>query len=303
MEARPKQVRRRMQVSKREALWGYLFVAPWLLGLVAFTAWPIIRMIYNSFTRYNLLSPAQWIGMANYVEMLTDDDLFWRALGNTCFYVAFAVPLHLGGGFIAALLLNRKIFGMRFYRLALYLPSITPFVAMAAIWRFTLSRDGLMNYALQQIGIPPQGWFTSLTLVKPAIVLLSLWFIGSSMIIFLAGLQSIPRSLYESAEIDGANSWAQMRFITLPMMTPSILFNLVLGVIGSFQVFSHGYILTQGGPANASLFYVHYIYRRAFQSMAMGYASALTVVLFLVILALTLLVVRSSESWVHYERV
>lgn len=293
----------RLKLKTKEAIWGYIFILPWIVGLLIFTAEPMVSVLYNSFTQYNLLTPPRWVGLDNFETIFTEDPLFWKSLNNTLFYVGFSVPLQLGLGFLAALLVNRELRGMRIYRVVYYLPSMTPFVAMASVWLWTLSRAGLLNYGLETLGVEPQIWLIRQSSVKPVIVLLSLWYIGLPMVIFLAGLQSIPLSLYESAAIDGAGPWAKLRFITIPLMTPSILFNTILGVINSFQVFAHGFVLTGGGPRNASLFYVHYIYRRAFESLDMGYASALTLILFIIILIMTGFLFWTSRFWVHYERI
>ncbi|MFN8523495.1 MAG: sugar ABC transporter permease [Chloroflexota bacterium] len=295
---------RRMSLARREALYGYAFISPWILGLLAFTAGPLLAVFYLSLTEYPILSEPTWVGTRNYERIFTDDPQFATSLVNTIVYVGIRVPVHLSLAFVLALLLNRTVRGIGIFRTAIYLPSMIPIVAMSVIWRILLDpRTGYVNYFGALLGLPEINWLTSETWVKPVVVFVSLWHVGVPMIIFLAGLGGIPEQLYEAAEIDGATPWQKLLNVTIPLMTPVILYNVIIDIINSFQVFAYAFILTRGGPNDATLFYVLYIYRQAFQFFQMGYASALSAILFVIVLALTIVVMRSSQSWVHYERI
>jgi multiple sugar transport system permease protein len=284
-------------------LWGYLFISPWLLGFALFYLIPLGAIVAFSFTRYSLLGSPRWIGADNYTRMI-EDERFWAALYNTAYYVALRVPIHVLLAFALALLVNRRARGMHLARTVLYLPTVVPVVATAAVWGWILHpRLGIMRFALEALGLPAPIWLASEVWAKPAIVVMSLWPLGAMMVIFLAGLQDIPEHLYEAAEIDGAGPLRRLLVITVPMMTPVFLFNLILDLINSFQVFAIAFILTKGGPLESTLFYVLYIFKNAFEYFEMGYASALSVVLFLVTFGFTMLVFRTSNRWVHYERV
>lgn len=286
----------------RAHLTGYLFALPWLLNLVLFTAYPIGAAFYYSFTEYSVLQPARWVGLRNYGEMFFEDELFWKSLYNTGYYALFSVPLGLMVALWLAILLNQKVPLRSFFRATFFLPSIVPVVAASVVWAWILNPEfGLINDLLGRLGLYRPPWLTSEVWSKPAFILMSLWGIGPTTIIFLAGLQDIPQHLYEAAEIDGANTFQRFRAITLPMLTPTIFFNLVTGLIGAFQIFTQVYIISEGGPLWSTLFYVYYLWRRAFQFFNMGYASALALVLFVIILALTLLVLGTSRRWVYYE--
>lgn len=291
-------------LARREALWGFAFISPWIIGLVLFTAGPVLAAFYFGFTDYPILSAPQWIGLANYAAIL-QDPLFLTAIENTLYFVLIRVPLHLVVAFVLALLVSRPLRGIKGLRTLIYFPSMAPLVSLALMWRALLdSRSGYVNYYLSWLlGLPQIDWLTSESLIKPAIIGMSLWDIGIAMVVFLAGIQGIPDQLYEAAEIDGANGWRRLLAVTIPMMTPVILFNLIIDVINSFQVFAYAYILTDGGPVNASLFYVLYIYRMSFEQFKMGYASALAVILFVAILICTTILMRSSDQWVQYERI
>jgi multiple sugar transport system permease protein len=291
-------------LARREALWGYLFISPWLIGLLAFWAGPLLAVCYFSFTRYPILSAPTWVGLDNYRTIFVADPKFFQSMFNTAFYVLIRVPLHLTFAFILALLLDRPLRAIGIFRTLLYLPSITPIVALAVAWRILLDpRIGYVNYFAEALGLPQVNWLTSEVWIKPVIIGISLWHVGVAMIIFLAGLGSVPEHLYEAATIDGANARQKLWYVTIPMLTPVILYNVVIDIINSFQVFAYAFILTKGGPNNASLFYVLYIYQQAFEFFQMGYASALAVLLFVVILLFTILLMRSSKEWVHYERI
>jgi multiple sugar transport system permease protein len=292
----------RNRLLLKEYIAFYLFASPWLLGLLLFALGPTIVSFVLSFTDYPVIVAPKWIGVANYLTMFTDDDLVWQALKVTLFYSIGAVPLGLTISFLLALLMNQGIYGVRYFRTLYYLPAIISGVPVALVWMWVLNPDfGLVNNALRIVGIEGPKWLFSREWVIPSFILMSLWNVGAPMVIFLAGLQGIPAHLYEAAEIDGAGMLPKFRHITLPMMSPVILFNLVLGIISSFQTFTPAYIMTKGGPANASLFYGLFLYNNAFKWFKMGYASALAWLMFLIILSLTLMVFRSSANWVYYE--
>ena len=296
--------RRVMTAARREALWGFFFISPWLIGFLLFSIFPILSVFYLGFTKYTVLQPPQWIGLDNYIEMFTADRLYFTSLYNTAYYIALRVPSWIVVGLFLAILLNRDIRGVTIFRTAFYLPTVIPLVASSVIWLLLLNPQvGLLNSALRQFGIVAPNWLRDPTWAKPAIVALGVWQLGQTMMIFLAGLQEIPSQLYEAAEIDGANRIQQFFAVTLPMMTPTIYFNTVTGIIAAFQVFGPAFIMTGGGPVNSTLFNVLYLYRQGFQFLRMGYASAMAVVLFLLVLALTVIIVRTSDKWVRYERV
>lgn len=292
---------RRLTMRQRDALTGYLVISPWLIGFLVFTAFPMLFALYLAGTQWDLLGAKHWIGLGN-VQTMVHDELFWTALKNTTIYTVLAVPAGLIVALGVALLLNRKLRGANVYRLLAYLPSQLPVVATATLWFLIFSPTyGLANDILTRLHLPTSQWLYSTTMVKPSLVIKSAWGFGGAMIIFLAGLQGIPASLYEAAEIDGAGSWARFRHVTVPMLSPVIFFNVVLGVIASYQVFTDVYVMTQGGPGNASLMLVLYIYQNAFTYFRMGYAALLSWVLFLIALALTLLQFGLSRHWVYYE--
>lgn len=288
---------------RREYLWGYFFIAPWIIGFLVFSLIPIASVFYFSTTQYSALSSPIFTGSANYEKMFLRDPYFIRSLANTLIYVVVRVPLHITIGFALAVALNAKLRGVRLLRTFFYMPTIVPAVANAVLWMWILeSQVGILNYVLKAGGLPTTNWLGTVTWAMPSLIVMSLWQVGSIMTIFLAGLQGIPAQLYEAAEIDGAGRWRKLFSVTIPMMTPTILFNVILDIISSFQVFAAAFIITDGGPLNSTLFYVLYVYRNAFRFFDMGYASALSVVLFVLIAAMTAVVFRSSSSWVHYER-
>jgi len=290
-----------MNNQLRENISGYLFAAPWLLSLILLTAYPIGASIYYSFTQYTVLKPAIWVGLANFQEILKDE-LFWKALYNTTYYAVFSVPLGLLTAFWLGILLNQKIPGRAFFRATFFLPSIVPVVAASIVWAIILQPQfGLINDLLGRVGLYKPPWLTSPLWSKPAFILMSLWGVGPTTIIFLAGIQDIPQHLYEAAEIDGANALDRLFAVTLPMLSPTIFFNLVTGIIGAFQVFAQIYIISDGGPLWSTLMYVYYLWRQGFQYFKMGYASALALILFVIILALTMVVILTSRRWVYYE--
>jgi multiple sugar transport system permease protein len=293
--------KRWLSISRREALFCYLFISPWVLGFVIFTAGPILASLYFSFNDYAIIAPAEWVGLKNFNKLFTGDDLFWKSLWNTFYYVALGVPLRIVFAFALATLLNQQIRGRLFYRVAYYMPSIIPGVASAVLWIILLNpRLGLINLVLSLFGIDGPNWLGSPDWSKPAMILMSLWGVGGSMVLYLAGLQGIPESLYEAADIDGASRWLKFWNVTIPLMTPTILYNLILQIIGSFQVFGTAFIMTRGGPLNSTLFYMIHLYDYAFQFFKMGYASALAWVLFVIIMFFTLITLKWSQIWVFY---
>ncbi len=286
---------------RRDLRNGLLFTSPWLVGLLVFTIYPILASVYFSFTEYSVLKPPRWVGLGNYITLFTTDTLFPTALYNTLYYAVIALPLGIVGSVALALLLNRKVAGMSFYRTIFYLPNVVPAVAMSVLWIWLLNPNyGLFNSILKGMGLPGVPWLTSPDWSKPSLILMSLWGIGASMVIYLAGLQDIPEHLYEAADLDGANAWQKTRNVTLPMLTPTIFFNLVMSLIGVFSYFTESFIMTNGGPLDSTLFYMLYLYRNAFMYFKMGYASAMAWILFVIVVSLTLLVFRSSGRWVYY---
>jgi len=290
-----------LTMGRREALFFYLFISPWIIGFLVFRIGPILASLYLSFSSYAIVDSPRWIGAANYVRAFTSDRLFWKSLWNTFYYVGFGVPLNVVFAFLLAVLLNTDIKGRIFYRIAYYIPSIIPGVAGAVLWLILLNpRLGLINMAMGLVGLPRINWLGDPNWSKPAFVLMSLWGVGGAMIIYLAGLQGIPTELYEAAEIDGASTWAKFARVTVPLMTPVIFYNVVMQIIGSFQVFGSAFIMTGGGPLNSTRFYMLHLYEYAFSYFKMGYASALAWVLLIIIVAFTLLVFRGSSAWVFY---
>jgi multiple sugar transport system permease protein len=294
--------RRPGSLARREALTFYLLVSPWLVGFLLFVLGPMLASLGISFTRWDLLSPARFIGLDNYARMFTRDPLFWQSLKVTVLYTVVYVPVELAGGLALALLVNQKLRGLSIFRTILYLPSVLPGVAFVVVWMWILNPDvGLVNTVLGWVGIEGPRWLASPQWALPALLLMSLWGLGRTMVIYLASLQGVPQHLYEAAAIDGAGAWHSFWRITLPLLTPTLFFNLVLSVISTFQTFTSAFVATDGGPLDSTLFYVLYLFRQAFQFFNMGYASALAWVLFAIILALTLLIVRSARTWVYYE--
>ena len=285
-----------------ESLLGWAMASPWILGFLIFTAGPMIASLVLAGTSWDLISPPEWVGWANFRKMFWEDELPLHALKITVFYSLMALPLHLLFGVSLAMLLNTGIRGLAVLRTIYYLPAILAGVAVALLWRWIFSPEfGLLNMALSWIGIQGPAWLSDRTWVLPSFVVMSLWSVGGSMVIYLAGLQGIPTDLYEAAEIDGADWLRRIIRVTLPLLSPVIFFQLVMGIIGAMQIFTQAFIMTDGGPANASLFYMLYLYRQAFQFFNMGYASALAWILFLCILFLTLFIFRTASTWVYYE--
>lgn len=299
---------RPLSMRQREAAWGYVFISPWLVGFLLFTLGPMVASLFLSLTHYNITSPPVFAGFENYLKLLTADPKFWHSLGVTLRFALFAIPLNLILGFCLAFLLNQKVPFIAFWRTMYYVPAVLAGVAVAIVWSLIFNpRFGILNWGLSLLGIHGPGWLASPDWALPALIIMSLWSVGGGMIIYLAGLQSIPTTLYEAAELDGANSWQKAIYITVPLMSPVIFFNLIIGIIATFQYFTEVYVLTAGadyglgGPAEATLFYNIYLYSNAFRYLNMGYASAMAWILFFIVLGLTLLVFKSSALWVYYE--
>lgn len=289
-------------LRRREAVAGILFASPWLLGFFIFIAGPMIGSVFLAFTRWDLFTPPKWVGLDNFQTMLFDDLLVYQALKVTSIYAFASVPLQVILGLLLATLLNQKIRMLSFYRSVYYLPSVIGGIAVAIMWRWILGTQfGMVNTLLRSLGIQGPSWLGDADWVLVSFIVMSLWGTGSTMLIYLGGLQSIPTELYEAADVDGAGTWTKFRHITVPMMTPVIFFNMVMAIIASLQEFVVPFIMTGGGPHNASLFLVLYLYRHGFQYFQMGYASALAWLLFIYIMLLTVLVLRSSSAWVYYE--
>ncbi|RIK57778.1 MAG: ABC transporter permease [Chloroflexi bacterium] len=302
--ALPPPRRRRWTASRRrEALEGILYLSPWIIGFLVFVAGPLLASIYLSFTKYNVLRPPQWIGLQNYIYAFTKDELFFPSIWRTFYYAALLVPLAMIGSLLAAVLLNQKLVGLTTWRTLYFLPTLTPLVAAALLWRWMLNPDvGLVNYLLGQVGIDGPGWLSSTTWAIPALVIMALWASvgGSRMIIFLAGLQDVPKELLEAAEIDGAGTWTKFWRVTLPLITPTVFFNLVLGIIFALRTFETAFVATNGGPARATWFISLHIYQNAFVSFDMGYASALSWLFFVILFVFTYIQFRTSAGWVYY---
>lgn len=287
---------------RRDTIEGYIFILPVVLGLLIFTIGPMLASLYISFTKYPILRAPEWIGLRNYVNMFTKEPNFWQACKVTLLYAVTAVPLGIAGAFMLALLLNQRVKGMSFFRTSFYIPTIVPAVASAVLWGWLLNPDyGLINAILKTVGLPTSRFLGEPDSALASLVLMSLWSVGGGMVIYLAGLQGIPETFYEAAKIDGANSRQLFRFITVPLMTPTLFFGLVMGLIGAFQYFTEAFILTQGGPLFSTYFYSLMVYERAFRFTQMGMGTAMAWFLLVVVLTLTLLVFRSSPLWVFYE--
>lgn len=285
----------------RQTIEAYLFILPWLLGFFGLTVGPMIFSLGISLYRWNILSAPQFAGFANYGQLI-HDRLFWIGLGNTSFYVFLGVPISLLVALTAAVALDFPGRLAQVFRTIFYLPSVMPVVAASIVWLWVFNPDfGLANVYLSYLGLPQQKWFYDATLAKPLFIYIGLWGIGNQMIIFLAGLQNVPTSLHEAAMIDGTGLLTRFRRVTLPMLTPVIFFNLIIGMIAAFQIFTSAFIITSGGPDNATLFYALYLYQNAFQYLKMGYASALAWILFLIALLFTLVQFIASKRWVYYE--
>lgn len=301
--------------TRRALLKGLAFTSPWIIGFLVFTAYPIGMSFYYSLCNFDGVSAPHFAGVQNYRDLLRDP-VFWRSLWNTVYFVLLWVPTGLAFCLAAAMLLNQGVRGQSVWRTLFYIPSITPIVAVSVLWLWVLQPTyglinsslagvfAVMNNALAAIHIGFRltlpGWLTDPAWAKPAIVMMTIWGMGNTILIFLAGLQDVPRQLYESAEIDGANVFHRFRYITLPMLSPVIFFNVIMGVISGFQVFTQSYVMTRGGPQDATLFYAYHLFNNAFRFFNMGYASAMAWVLFVIVVGCTWLVFKSSARWVYY---
>lgn len=293
--------------TRRKFIAGILFISPWLIGFFVFTLYPMAYSLYTSFTEHHIRAPSEWIGLANYANMLHDDRLL-RALQNTLYMVVIAVPVFLISSFFCAVLLNLKLRGQSIYRVIYFIPSIVPIVAASILWLWIFNtNNGILNTLLGYVGIKGPSWLSDPTWAKPALIILGLWTMGSTIVIYLSGLQDVPISLLEAAQLDGASWLQRLRHVTIPMVSPITLFNLILGVIGMFQYFTQAYIFAQSGdramgaPLDSTLFYSVYLYERAFIRLKFGYASAMAWMLFFIIMICTVLLLKSSERWTHYE--
>jgi len=281
---------------------GLAFISPWLLGFVLLTVYPVGASLYWSFCDYDVLNEPVWVGTLNYSQMFTDS-VFWQSLWNTLVYAALSLPLGLGLSLAVAVLLNQQVRGMSLFRTLFFLPAMVPMVAVAMIWLWVLNGEySLLNYALRQVGIEGPNWLTDPRWVKPALVMMAVWQTGGTMVIFLASLQDVPRPLYESADLDGANPLQKFWHVTVPLISPVIYFNLVMGIIGSLQVFAQPFILFggEGGPNRAALLYTVYLFQNAFRDFRLGYASAMAWVLFVIIVVLTWIATRATRRHIYY---
>ncbi|AEJ62005.1 ABC-type transporter, integral membrane subunit [Spirochaeta thermophila DSM 6578] len=288
---------------KLEAVTGFVFISPWLVGFLCFMLGPLVAVIVISFMNWDLISTPRWIGFRNYQKLL-GDPLFWQSLKVTIVYGLGRVPLGILTALCTALLLNQRVRLLGFWRVVYYMPVVLPPVAISLMWMWIYNpRYGVLNGFLQTVlGIQGPSWLEDPVLVLPSLMVMAVWAAaGRNMIVYLSGLQGISNELYEAAIIDGASAWSRFWKITLPMLTPVIFFHLVTGMIETFQLFTQAYVMTEGGPNNASLFFNYYLYQKAFQQYQMGYAAAMSWVVFIIIVALTLLIFRSSKAWVYYE--
>ncbi len=289
----------------KRAVWGYVYAAPWILGLIIFWGGPIVASFYFSFTEYAVIGSPKFTGLSNYIRAFSGDELFWPSLGRTFTFAGLYIPFAVGGALILAVLLNQKLMGTTLFRTLFFVPHLIPAVALAVVWTFLLApRVGPVNEFLRAIGISdPPGWLASRDSALASVTMINVWAAmgGNTMLIFLAGLQGVPQELYDAASIDGGGPWAKFRHVTLPMLTPTIFFNVVLAVIGALKVFTTAWVATQGGPSYATWFFALHIYFQAFQYFRLGYGSALAWVLAAVLLFFTWVQVRYSRRWVHYE--
>jgi len=289
-------------IRKAEARWGVLMALPAILGFLLWNAGPMLASLFISFTNWSVVSAPKWVGTENYATLFRKDPLFWKSLYVTGYYTFLSVPLVIVTALLVAQLLNQKVRGLSIFRTIFYLPTVVPAVANSILWLWLFNPDfGLFNSFLDLLGHPGFMWIYDERQVIPSLALMSVWGMGNTMVIFLAGLQGVPTQYYEAAEIDGATAFRKWLHITVPMMSPIVFFNLVMGIIGTFQVFSQAYIMTDGGPNYSSLFMVYYLFVQAFEYGRMGYASAIAWVLFVIVIVFTVLIFRSSPYWVYYE--
>jgi len=293
------------QFQTQRALWGYVFALPWILGLIIFWGGPIIASFYYSFTNYEIIGDTDWIGLANYNRAFFTDDLFWPSLGRTFIFSFAYVPVTIFGALVLATILNQKLVGTNVYRSIFFIPHLVPAVALAVVWIYLLQPTlGPVNNLLRNLGVDnPPSWLVGQGSALYSVILINVWAAmgGNTMLIFLAGLQGVPKELYEAADIDGASGFYKWRHVTLPLLTPTIFFNLVLAVIGALKVFTTAWVATQGGPSYATWFFALHIYTEAFQYFRLGYGSALAWILAVILMVFTFFQVQYSRRWVHYE--
>lgn len=293
------------QYQTHKALWGYLFALPWILGLIVFWGGPIVASFYYSFTEYGVTGSPKFTGLANFTKAFTTDDLFWSSLGRTFTFAIVFVPVAITGALILAILLNQKLKGTNVYRTIFFVPHLLPAVAIAVVWSFLLApKLGPINEFLRNMGVDnPPAWLSSRDSALWSVIMINVWAAmgGNTMLIFLAGLQGVPQELYEASEIDGASGWAKFRHVTLPLISPTIFFNVVLGIIAALKVFTTAFVTTQGGPSYATWFFALHIYNEAFKYFRLGYGSALAWVLAIILIVFTFIQISYSRRWVHYE--
>ncbi|MCL6457288.1 MAG: sugar ABC transporter permease [Gorillibacterium sp.] len=300
--ARGKKKRRSFLSRWNAPIAGYLFISPWLLGFIGLTAYPMLLSLYYSFTNYTLMEPISWIGMRNYERIFTTDPKFIQSVKVTFLYVLASVPLKLIAALLVALVLNKAMKGISFYRTAIYFPSlIGGSIAVSLLWRNIFGVDGIFNKIIAIFGIAGKGWITNPSTALGTLVLLTIWQFGSSMVIFLAGLKQIPSDLYEASSVDGANRFVQFFKITLPMLSPIIYFKLIMGIVSAFQMFTSAFVITNGGPMNSTYVYALYLYERAFSRYQLGYSSALAWIMLIMIVVVAALISVTSKYWVFYE--
>jgi multiple sugar transport system permease protein len=304
--------RRRSKQTLRNLGWGLAFASPWIIGFLVFTIGPMLASLYYSFTEFSIFQSPKWIALDNYSQLLFRDDLFGLSMKNTVYMVVVGIPFIQVFALLTAILLNLKVRGVALYRTIYFLPAVMPAVAVSILWTWIFNPQlGVVNLVLRAFHLPEPGWIASPLWSKPTLILLSVWQTGTITAIYVAGLQNVPHELYESAQLDGAGRWSQFWYITLPMISSVILFNVIMGVIWAFQYFTNAYIVSRlgggaggpntGAPLGSLLFYSLYLYANAFYYFKMGYASAMAWILFLVILAVTVLLLRSSARWAYYE--
>lgn len=302
--AQPAAPSRSWNRRRRENFWGYLFLTPWLIGFFGLFLGPGLASLYLSLTDFDIIGAANFIGTENYVEMFTTDDLFWPSLGRTFYFAVLGVPLGVLGSMTLAILLNQQLRGVSVYRTLFFMPSLVPLVAVVVLWKWLLDTEfGIINQTLVNLGVAdPPGWFTDRRWAIPSLIMMRLWsgIGGTQMIIFLAGLQGIPDSLYDAASIDGASNWQKTLNVTIPLLTPTIFFNTVLGIIGALQTFAAAFVATEGGPGYATWFYSLHIWKHAFDYFNLGYGAALAWFFALIIITLTIFQMQMSKHWVYY---
>ena len=311
-EAERRRTRRRVRLRRRGLI--LLLLSPWLIGFGAFYVYPMLASLYYSFTRFDGISPPQWAGTFNYRFMFTKDPLFWKSMYNTAWMIVLGVPLRIMFAIATAIILTRPRWGIRVHRTFFYLPAMVPPVAATLGFVYMFNPTGPINQLLGLLHLPQPLWFYDPTWSKPALLMLGLWGIGDAMIIFLAGLLNVPLQLYEAADIEGANALEKFRYVTLPMISPVIFFSVVIGVISGFQYFTQGYVASSvasganeastqalGAPQNSLLFYPIWLFEQGFRAFHMGYASAMAWVLFLIVMACTIVLIRTSNRWVYYQ--